>query len=202
MKGFIHPAIKGRDIEYVESGKITGYLIAIPEGFSLQYTDEYNAEDWFKSNFTDVYNYMLSSDYKTIKGVGVRERTGSGDFWWELPKNRLTNWFFDEILIFPTVSKKFNVKTCPHGVLPIAPLICINTKNNVLKQFLSSDLFCSIYDIFYATSGVGESKNKSIQALKEVFVDSDLFSKSSISDKDIQNMYGLTDEEVSYLLSL
>lgn len=67
---------------------------------------------------------------------------------------------------------------------------------------MSSDLFCSIFDNFYATSGVGESANKSPQALKEVFVDSDLFSKSSISDKDIQNMYGLTDEEVSYLLSL
>ncbi len=86
-KELLQPLLRGRDINrfFIEWKKL--WLIGIPPHFTLNKiprTCKSKPEEWFKSNYQEIYNHLSSFHSVISKGKGLTERINQGDFWWEL----------------------------------------------------------------------------------------------------------------------
>ena len=90
----IKPILRGRDIGKYYYKWAGLWIILIPSGWTKKNCKDKNYEEWFKNNYTSLYNHLSQYKNKENKeGRNIINRPSQGDFWWEI---RSGNYFESE----------------------------------------------------------------------------------------------------------
>jgi type II restriction/modification system DNA methylase subunit YeeA len=80
----IKPVLRGRDIEKYRYKWAGLWIIVIPAGWTNKHRGRKNPEEFFKENFSSLYNHFISFSNVRSRGKGLFKRDDQGDYWWEL----------------------------------------------------------------------------------------------------------------------
>ena len=203
------------------------YVISVPKGWTNSNKTCKDAESWFKRNHPLIYNHIkniadgIESGIIHAKG-GVYSRSCKGDYWWEsgnININKLPKEY--SVYIEIAATPKFSYGNEPAYI--IAALYFISGElAKGLTSFMNTKIASTIFGKFYSTEFSGAFRYKTpylinmvvpigvienisvfeeftdqIQALKKEGKPTDHLEAEV--EKIVQELYGLTDEEVEYL---
>lgn len=96
----IKPFLAGRDVKRYQEPKTAQYLILFEKGFTNKNRGEMEAIDWFKNNYSALYDYLEPFTESAAK------RYDQGDYWWELRACDYYQEFEKGKIIYPNICKK------------------------------------------------------------------------------------------------
>ena len=82
------------------------WIIVIPAGWTNKHRGRKNPEEFFKENFSSLYNHFMSFSNVKSKGKGLFKRDDQGDYWWELRHCDYYSEFEKEKIVWQEMSHK------------------------------------------------------------------------------------------------
>lgn len=155
----IRPILRGKDIRKYSYIFNNLWVIFVPCGFTKLNCNNKNPENWFRINYSSIYNYLVNIENKLSKkrnrkSKGLYNRDDQGDFWWELRSCKYLDDFNKQKIIYPETTQgayfaldndKFVIdKTCFMITGSNRPYYLLATLCSSLFEFAYKRIFSSI----------------------------------------------------------
>ena len=219
--GVVYKYILGRNIEKYNV-TIDSVVIAFKNGWTNSLKKD-NAEEFIKANYRELYDYMIEQDRLSTKGGGLNGSDKRGEYWWELRSCRIYHKMEEPYIVYSDISADgrfayIDKNNCyADGT---AGIICGNIDKKSATALLNSRIVLKAYSLWWASSKLGGTglrwkpigvKNivipnnycelagytEKIQKLKSE--NKNTLQLEQEVEKIVQQLYGLTDNDVDYL---
>ena len=227
----IRPILRGKDIKRYTYDFAKLWIIFVPCGFTNKNKKfEVGPEQWFKETYPSIYFYLIRTEEtlsknRNNKSKGLFRRDDKGDYWWELRSCKYLDDFNKPKLMYSEIVQEphFYLDETEHYYPEATTFIMSGSNLKSLYVILNSTLTFSIFKIFYAGGGLGESgvryKKAFLNNLRLPFLNQERISRLNdfyekikkenyivtqkqqlAIDQYIANLYGLSNQEIDYLL--
>jgi len=220
-KTLIYKVLAGKDIKRY-SKVLNKYMIMIPKGWTNKNKVNREAEEYVKINLHNIYNHLINSceSDNENKSIGLFERYNKGDYWWELRGFNGYDKFERGGICYGSLQRTptFCHTECRLTYLNTVYLVCSKNSKEVCN-ILNSNIGFNIYKKFISNSELGDTVRVLLDVMENMLIPKDLEKLNGYTDriqqlksenkdtsqleaeveKIVQELYGLTDEEVEYL---
>lgn len=212
----VKKCIRGRDFKKYTINWGENYIIFFPSGYTDKVRGNINPEEYIKTTYNMLYEYiynqgkMIESGEIKSKSDRFFNRAVKGKYWWELGNQRNESVFIG----WSRISKEFIVSFV-EGYEPIDSVCYMNVDNEDdigIIGILNSDIGESIYRKLVEVNTLEDRGSQRTSTSMANFIIPEEYRKLNGTVKNIvevksnrevekivQQLYGLTDEEVAYL---
>jgi hypothetical protein len=153
----IKPVLKGENIDKYKYRWMGLWLIVIPAGWTNKHRGRKNPEEFFKENFSSLYNHFMNFSNVKSKGKGLFERYDQGDYWWELRRCTYYPEFEKEKIVWQEIVREPSFAYDNTGMYVEATAFLMTGKNlKYIIGLLNSKPVAFFFKTFYAGGGLGE----------------------------------------------
>ena len=225
----IRPILRGKDIKRYSYEFANLWLIFIPCGFTNSKSKNQSQEEWFKNTYPAIYRHLIDTEMelsknRNSKSKGLYKRDDQGDYWWELRSCKYSEDFSSQKLMYSEIVQEPHFYLDAGHFFPEATSFIISGSNlECLLFLLNSNITFALFKLFYAGGGLGDHgirykkaflndlrlpaiNDENIVYFKDMY--NNLNQSNMIVNKDIQKeldlyigrLYGLSEEEINYLI--
>ena len=159
---------------------------------------------WIPYGISELLNIPedIMSHLESFKDK-LSNRASLGSKWYELDKHGSRQVTGTHGICVATMGiKVYKLENNALSINPNLLVSTIKTQNEWIINYLNSKICGRLYDILSgASAGHGGMMYKSVGKLSDMRVPVSLTGQQNITDKDIQEAFGFTDEEVAWLLT-
>jgi len=204
-KSLVHPCLTGKNLSKRGIVGSKDYIIAIPKGWTDENRGDNSPEDFVKSEIPNIMKHFYSLDVNSLDHV--YNRSGQGDYWWELSKSPKSLEIFNKRnIVWARISadSRFSFSSPGDYCLNSLYMLVGDGIDHVVPIMNSSIVEC-IFKSYYSVQRIGGTHYSAGGAVLSMRIP--VLSEedkeglmSNCSEALIQRIYGLTDKEVEYLL--
>lgn len=219
----VKPLIKGKFIERYKLNNSKLYLVVIPSGWTNKHKGEMKPEEYITKRFPKLIELLRNKGESF--GIGKKNvtdvftRDSMGDYWWEL-RNFADYSIFNRGIRQSRIARDLKCMYTPGYCTTCTHIIDAKHEDRWITCILNSKIYENIHRNFLSIGiigGIDFSVKESIEralmpkcdcSILNKYVDDIQKLKSENKDtsqleaeveKIVQELYGLTDEEVGYL---
>jgi len=186
----IKPVLRGRDIEKYRYKWAGLWIIVIPAGWTNKHRGRKNPEEFFKENFSSLYNHFMSFSNVKSKGKGLFKRDDQGDYWWELRHCDYYSEFEKEKIVWQEIVREPSFAYDSSGMyIEATAFLMTGKKLKYIIGLLNSKPVAFFFKTFYAGGGLGEDGYRYKKAfLKQLPIPPITSQNQPIADQTIQKV--------------